>query len=235
MVEFRHSDAMWAQFPQLVPAVLYVEGFVSDAAPAEAVDRRMAEYVSSARTRLAGATIAELPEVSAWRRAFSAMGLKPTQYRCASESLLRRLDKHGSLPRVHPLVDLCNALSVAYAIPVAALDLACIAGALEVRHASGHETYETFSGEHEHPAPGEVVFVDSAEAAHARRWTNRQSGASAVSPSTRDVLIVAEGLHPTASDDVPRLADALAAELHNLWGLSAKTAVLSRERPQFAT
>ena len=50
------------------------------------------------------------------------MGLKPTQYRCASESLLRRFRKEGSLPRLHPLVDLCNAVSMAYAIPVAVLD-----------------------------------------------------------------------------------------------------------------
>src|SRR5215471_7162093 len=33
----------------------------------------------------------ELPEVQAWRRIFSRMGLKPTQYGCGSESLLRRI------------------------------------------------------------------------------------------------------------------------------------------------
>jgi DNA/RNA-binding domain of Phe-tRNA-synthetase-like protein len=37
------------------------------------------------------------------------MGLKPTQYRCAPEALLRRLRKEGTLPPLHPLVDLCNA------------------------------------------------------------------------------------------------------------------------------
>jgi DNA/RNA-binding domain of Phe-tRNA-synthetase-like protein len=47
------------------------------------------------------------------------MGLKPTQYRCAAESLLRRYRKERFLPRIHPLVDLCNAISLAFAIPVA--------------------------------------------------------------------------------------------------------------------
>jgi DNA/RNA-binding domain of Phe-tRNA-synthetase-like protein len=232
VVEFCHSEAVWEQFPQLVPAVLYVEGVRAETAPVDAV---VADYVSRARSRLAGSAIADFPEIQAWRRAFAAMGLKPTQYRCASESLLRRLDKHGSLPRIHPLVDLCNALSVAHAIPVAALDVSRIAGALEVRHARGDEIYEAFSGEHEHPVPGEIVFADSAGMAHARRWTNRQSGASAVRPGTRDVLIVVEGLHPAASDDVPRLAASLAAELSSLWGVGAKTAVLTRESPRFVT
>lgn len=90
------------------------------------------------------------------------MGLKPTQYRCASESLLRRLRKEGELPRIHPVVDLCNALSVAYGVPVAALDVDRISGPLlEVRHALGDEHYTTFGGDTEHPAPGEVTFVDS--------------------------------------------------------------------------
>jgi DNA/RNA-binding domain of Phe-tRNA-synthetase-like protein len=39
--------------------------------------------------------------------------MKPTQYRCASEALLRRFRKEGALPRIHPLRDLCNAVSLA--------------------------------------------------------------------------------------------------------------------------
>ena len=88
------------------------------------------------------------------------MGLKPTQYRCAAESLLRRLRTQGSLPRLHPLVDLCNAISVAYAIPVAVFDVSKLTGDLEVRYAAGNEAYLTFAGEVEHPAPHEVIFAD---------------------------------------------------------------------------
>jgi hypothetical protein len=53
---------------------------------------------------------------------FSQMGLKPTQYRCASEALLRRFRKDGSLPWIHPLVEVCNPVSLAYAIPIAVAD-----------------------------------------------------------------------------------------------------------------
>ena len=132
------------------------------------------------------------------------MGLKPTQYRCAAESLLRRFRKEGSLPRLHPLVDLCNAVSLAFAVPVAVLDADQVAWPLEVRYASGDEDYLTFGGEVEHPAPGEVIFADQAGQAHARRWTNRQSGRSAVSPATSTVLIVAEALHERRGRDHPR-------------------------------
>src|SRR5438067_10742526 len=150
-MHFQHSSHIWRDYPELVAGVLFVEGITHDVS----IDSRLASLTTRARSRLAGAAEGELLEIQAWRRAFSRMGLKPTQYRCASESLLRRFRKETSLPRLHPLVDLCNAVSLAFAIPVAVLDVAEIAWPLVVRYAAGDEDYLTFGGETEHPAPGE--------------------------------------------------------------------------------
>lgn len=220
MSTFRHSDALWADFPQLVPGVLHVESF------REAYD--LTEYLETAERRLDGTTETQLPEIQAWRRAYTQLGLKPTQYRCASEALLRRFRKEKVLPRIHPVIDLCNAVSMAYAIPVAVLDLARISGDLEVRYATGDEEYLTFGGEIENPQPGEVVFADDAGQAHARRWTNRQSGLSAVREGTETVLIVAEALHETAAEDVKSLVSTLEKELAH-----HRAAILDRASPEF--
>jgi DNA/RNA-binding domain of Phe-tRNA-synthetase-like protein len=210
---FEHADEIWRDFPDLVPGVVVTAGITPDAKVADAVAR----YTAIANSRLAEAPESEFPEIRAWRRAFSRMGLKPTQYRCAAEALLRRLRKEGSLPSLHPLVDLCNAISVAFATPVAVLDADQISGHLQVRYATGDEQYLSFGGEVEHPEPGEVIFADEAGQAHARRWTNRQSAASAVRPGTSSVLIVAEALHETAAADMQRLVAALTAELTAAW------------------
>lgn len=228
-MHFQHSDQIWADFPHLAAGVLYAEGITAGAS----VGPLIAEHTVTARARLADGSEAELPQVQAWRRAFSQMGLKPTQYRCASEALLRRFRKASSLPRVHPLVDLCNALSMAWAIPVAAFDVSKITDHLQVQHATGEEDYLTFTGEVEHPDPGEVVFADGAQRVHARRWTNRQSGLSAVRATTNAVLVVAEGLHDSAAVDVRALIDTLAGELDALWATTAATAVLTRSSPRF--
>ena len=227
-MRFQHSGDIWRDFPQLVPGALYLAGITADA------EVETDRFYATAAARLTGATESELPEIQAWRRAFAQMGLKPTQYRCASESLLRRFRKDGSLPRLHPLVDLCNAVSLAFAVPVAVLDASAITGPLEVRYATGDEGYLTFAGEVEHPAPGEVIFADQAGHAHARRWTNRQSGRSAVRDSTTRALIVAEALHDSASSDVPELVAVLAAELQAAWSLNPQTAVLTAASPRFA-
>ena len=209
--------------------MLVATGITADAA----VEPRIEAFNMLAQARLAAGTETDLPEIQAWRRTFSKMGLKPTRYRCASESLLRRFRKEGALPRIHPLVDLCNAVSLAFAIPVAALDVARISGHLEVRRAAGDENYLTLSGEPENPEQGEVTFVDAAGHAHARRWTNRQSGHSAVRDTTRTVLITAEAMHASAAKDVPDLIATLSAALSSVWPTTVRTATLSRSAPRF--
>jgi DNA/RNA-binding domain of Phe-tRNA-synthetase-like protein len=228
-MHFRHSAAIRAEFPELVAGVLFAEGITTKIAAGP----RTGRFEAAASARLAEGPEGEWPEIRAWRQAFSRMGLKPTQYRCASEALLRRFRKEGALPAIHPLVDLCNALSLAFAIPVAAFDAARIAGSIEVRHAAGSEEYLTFSGEIEHPEPGEVIFADEAGRAHARRWTNRQSGYSAVRDDTNSVLIVAEAMHDAAADDIPRLVETIAGELSAVWTVAPKSAILSSSAPRF--
>jgi DNA/RNA-binding domain of Phe-tRNA-synthetase-like protein len=225
-MHFQHAAAVWRDFPALVPGVLYAEGITGD------VTADTDRLTATAQARLADGPEGELPEIQAWRRAFAKMGLKPTQYRCAAESLLRRFRKEGSLPRLHPLVDLCNAASLAFALPVAVFDAARVAWPLEVRYAAGDEEYVTFGGNTEHPAVGEVIFADQAGRAHARRWTNRQSGLSAVRDATSAVLIVAEALHETAAADVRALTATLAAGL-TAWSATPQTAILTATDPRF--
>jgi len=226
---FQHSSEIWRDFPELVPGVLSAKGITEDVS----VVRQVAKFGAIAEARLATASEGELHEIQAWRRAFSRMGLKPTQYRCASESLLRRFRKEKSLPRIHPLIDVCNVISIAFATPVAVFDVSEIAEYLEVRYAIGGETYLAFSGETENPDPHEVIFADGDGRAHARRWTNRQSRYSAVRDTTTAVLIVAEAMHGSALMDVQGLTAALADELDAIWSVTPESQILSHASPRF--
>jgi DNA/RNA-binding domain of Phe-tRNA-synthetase-like protein len=229
-MEFQHAAGIWRDFPELVPGVVFADGITPDAKVTDGISR----FSEIARSRLADTPESEFPEIQAWRRAFTRMGLKPTQYRCASESLLRRFRKEGSLPPLHPLVDLCNAISLAFATPIAVFDVAEVSGGLQVRYAAGDEQYLTFGGDIENPAPHEVIFADAAGQAHARRWTNRQSGRSAIRDSTSTVLIVAEALHPTAAADMSRLIQTLVTELTAVWPVNPATTILTAADPRAA-
>jgi DNA/RNA-binding domain of Phe-tRNA-synthetase-like protein len=227
-MHFAHSAEIWRQFPALVPGVLVVE----DIRPDADVEGLLTPWYARARDRLSRGPESELAEVSAWRRAYTRMGLKPTQYRSAAEALLRRFRREGAVPRLHPLVDLCNAVSLGFALPVAVLDLARIAEHVEVRHATGDEQHVGVHGEIESPEPGDVIFAVAAGHAHARRWTFRQSQHSTVRSDTQQVLIVSEGLHASAPVDVPTLLDVLARDIAAIWAAPCARAVLTAAAPR---
>jgi DNA/RNA-binding domain of Phe-tRNA-synthetase-like protein len=229
-MKIQHSSQIWEQFPQLVPIVISVAGIDS----AKSVEHSVAKFHETARIRLQKNPEGEWPEIQAWRRIFSAMGLKPTQYRCASESLLRRFKTDNGLPTIHPIIDLCNAISISQGIPIAVFDADQIYGSLTVCHATGSEKYLTFGGETENPKEGEIIFVDEAQNAHARRWCNRQSKLSSIQPDTQNVLIVAEAVHQEAAAISSIVMQTLTQTIEEIWpGAKTVKKILSKQTPSF--
>lgn len=225
---FCHAAEIWQNFPQLAPGLLVV----SNIHPNVNAEPLLPRWYGQARERLRDRRESEMPQIAAWRRAYTQMGLKPTKYRSAAEALLRRFKHEDDLPRLHPLVDLCNAVSLAFALPVAVFDLDRVEEFLEVRYATGGEQYLAFSGQVETPPAGEVIFADGANHVHARRWTFRQSRQSTIGPSTTRALIVSEGLHPTANVDIPALLTALEEGITALWRRPQCRAILTAASPR---
>jgi len=225
---FCHAPEIWQQFPQLAAGLLVANGIQ----PQVEVEAQLQPWYQRARERLSQGPESQLAEVAAWRRTYAQMGLKPTQYRSAGEALLRRFRREDAVPRLHPLVDLCNAVSLAFALPVAVFDLAQVEAFLEVRPARGTEEYLAFSGEIEIPPADEIIFADGANHVHARRWTFRQSRRSVITPETGRALIVSEGLHESARADVAALIEALAEEIGRGWSPPSHRAMLTAEAPR---
>lgn len=221
-MRFSYSQYMQQTFPGRVSGVIKIN-CINDQVT---VDEAIARFIPIASKRLVKSSEGEFPEIRAWRKAFSTMGLKPTKYRCASEALLRRFRKEEKLPRINPLIDLCNAASVAFAIPIAVFDQNKITGDLTVRQAVGNENYMSFGGKTEHPENDEIIFADDGGHAHARRWANRQSSHSAVSAQTTRALIVAEALHDDAEHDMVRLILELSKALRVVYNTDTKNAFL---------
>ena len=102
---FTHADAVWDGHGGLRAAVLAVDGVRCMTTDPERQAGLLARIEARLAGRAGGRDGGRLPPGA---RPFSRMGLKPTQYRCAAEALLRRFRKERSMPRFHPLVDWLN-------------------------------------------------------------------------------------------------------------------------------
>jgi DNA/RNA-binding domain of Phe-tRNA-synthetase-like protein len=139
------------------------------------------------------------PHLLAWREAFRAFGAK--RYRCSAEALIRRVDE---FPRINRLVDLYNACSVRWAVPVGGEDIDHVAGTVRLVFASGSEPFD--GGDP--PKPGEVVWADDAGVT-CRRWNWRQGVRTRLTEDTRRAYFLFDAL--------PELDDAsLASAMEDL-------------------
>ena len=167
--------------------------------------------------------------LAAWAEAYRAFGARPNRTPCSAEALRKRVLKQGSLPAINAVVDVYNALSLRYAIPVGGEDMAAYAGSPRLIVADGSETFETTAdGEPavETPDPGEVVWRDDAGVT-CRRWNWRQGPRTRLTEDSTAMWFVFERLDPMPLSAAEDAAGELVDYLRRLApGLEADVAVL---------
>jgi DNA/RNA-binding domain of Phe-tRNA-synthetase-like protein len=181
----------WPEYTAVVVLADGVRGGPSD----ELSERLLTGAEESAReSGLARA--ADDPRIAAWRSAFSDFGAKPSRYPSSAESLLARVLKGGSLPRLGALVDTYNAVSLRHVIPVGGEDLDRLQGNLRLVRASGDEAFDGSDGP---PRPGEVVWRDDIGVT-CRRWNWRQGRRTQLTAATERAFFVFDRLPPLEPD-----------------------------------
>ena len=234
MTYFRYSPAIIDRYPAIIGGVIEARGVRNDPTPQPLAALYEAQQAMS-KAQMERVAPSELPSLAAWRAAFRAFGVDPTQSRSAAESLLRRLSKQGDIPHINTLVDLANLVSIRYGLPVAVFDTAQMVGGLRVDFAVGDERFADLgSSESVNPQPGEVIFSDEAGIVHARRWCWRQSAQSAARETTTDILITVEGHHAAARTDVEGARRDLLALLSDYAGGTHTSALLDAAQPVYS-
>ncbi|MBD9679189.1 B3/4 domain-containing protein [Pseudomonas sp. PDM18] len=168
--------------PQIDPAIAAIApGFRALSITLEAAPILHPEVAELALQRACAALAAGEPawgdaHLAAWAEVFRRFGAKPQRTPCSAEALRKRALRDGSLPSIDPVVDLYNAISVQFAIPVGGENLAAYAGTPRLVIADGSETFDTLKDgapAHESPDAGEVIWRDDFGVT-CRRWNWRQ-------------------------------------------------------------
>jgi DNA/RNA-binding domain of Phe-tRNA-synthetase-like protein len=116
------------------------------AAAANHLERRQREVEAQSRQRFSLQAMTEDPAIAAMRSLFRQAGCDPTRYRPSSEALLRRVLKGDALPKIHPLVDLNNCLSIALAVPCCVLAEGSVRAPFVLRAGRDDEAFESLRG-----------------------------------------------------------------------------------------
>ena len=226
-MRFVIEPAVFEKLPDACFGVVAAKG-VDNTGTYPRIDALLDEGIALAESRFAGKRVKEEPDILPYRAAFQALGVNPNKYMCSIEALFTRIAKGKGMPRINPLVDLNNAVSLKYTLPMGTHDLGASPLDIEVRFARAGDVFLPFGGETaESPDDGELVYAVGSEV-RTRRWTWRQSEQGKIGPETSYVFFPIDGFTGFNRDRVLEARDELAALVREVFGCEVKTGLLDR-------
>lgn len=156
--------------------------------------------------------------LAAWAEIFRLFGAKPQRTPCSAEALRKRVLRDGTLAGIDPIVDLYNAISIKYALPIGGENFDAYAGAPRLTIADGTELFDTTkdgNAVHESPEPGEVIWRDDLGVT-CRRWNWRQGTRTRLDSSAQRMWFILESLPEMPMEALGMAGDELTQGLQQM-------------------
>jgi DNA/RNA-binding domain of Phe-tRNA-synthetase-like protein len=234
VVEVRIEEKIFQDFPLFRRGIVVASG-IQNRGTSEELETLLHEAVESAGRQ--PIDVKADPRIVVWSEAHRRFGSNPNKFPPAHFSLIKRVQKPGiHLPFINKVVAIMNYNSIADVIPVGGDDLDHAGPCLELRYASGQETFVPLDSPEtsEHPTQGEVIYVvaDSG-GVMCRRWNWRNGYETRITEETRAMVMNIDGLGPESESRATKTRDRVAAMLEKHCGAQTVTAMLTPACPSF--
>ncbi len=143
MAVFSIDPEVFERLPGVCFGAVAARG-IDNTAQRPEIGRLLDDAIDSARARLEGVNLKEYPQIAMYREAFQRLGMNPNKYMSSIEALCKRVAKGTPFPKINPIVDIGNAMSLRYILPMGAHDIRKLAGDLTVRFARPEDHFLPF-------------------------------------------------------------------------------------------
>lgn len=203
---------------------------VDNTRPSKQIDDLLTQAVEAMKKNFIGDKAQDHPKIKPWRTTFSKLGISGSKFQSSVESMARRILKGEPFPKINPLVDLYNSVSLRFLVPMGGHDLDTIEGNIQLRFAEGWEPFTSMGGMETVTVPkGELVYRDDREVL-TRNWVWRQCEKDKATEKTKNIFIPMDVLGEVGSE----MADEIILELSRLipryLGGTLFSAVLTSEK-----
>ena len=249
-MKFIIEKEVFEKLPTACFGVVVAKG-VDNTGHYEKIDRMLDESIAMASARFEGKKVKEEPDIIPYREAFRALDINPNKYMCSAEALFTRIAKGKGMPHINPAVDLGNALSLKYKLPIGAHDMYTFVkpdgkgrgsegAGISIRPSTADDHFRPFGapeGEFDDPEPGEVVYVSGNEI-RTRRWTWRQSEQGKMQDKTSAVFYPIDGFADHNLEDVKKVMKDFTEQIANYFARSGSrctvaTGLVTKDEPRF--
>lgn len=230
-MKFIVEREIFEKLPSACFGVVMAKGIDNSKAYPE-IDRLLDESIEAAAQRFGGKKVKEEPNILAYREAFRALDINPNKYLCSIEALFTRIAKGKGMPHINPVVDLGNAVSLKYTLPMGAHDLGSSSEDICIRPARSGDTFLPFGSDTEEtPDIGEVVYTVGQQV-RTRRWTWRQSEHGKITPASTDIFFPIDGFTDFNRDWVFAARNELQALVKRTFGCETVVGFVDSGHPE---
>ena len=226
------AEELFDKLPTACFGAVFVQG-IDNRGTIPEISEMLDEQIAYCESIMSGVSVKQSDFILPYREAFRAFGINPNKYMCSIEALMTRISKGKGMPSINPAVDLGNAISLKYIIPIGAHDVATfVDGGLEVRRAVPEDTFIPFGGEGcETPDADEIIYA-SGNTVRTRRWTWRQSEIGKITDKTTDIFFPIDGFSDFNKKSVESAIELFEDTLHRMFNCTVKTGIVDRNNPK---
>lgn len=234
MMKFIVTPDIFAKLPDMYVGVVVAHG-INNQRPYPEIDQLLEKYEQHAQKEFHDVNVKQRSEIIPYREAFRKIGINPNRFPCSVEALFKRLSKGKSLPHINPLVDLNNAISLKYTLPMGTHNLDHAQADIVMRLSEPGDYFIPLgkdATDKEQPDEGEVVYAVGHEV-RTRRWTWRQSDQGKITATTQNVFFPIDGFANVNQDQVDAAVAELAQQLQTIFNVDVQTGIVDQDHPTF--
>jgi len=173
-MQFRVDGKVFEILPKVCFGAVVAKGLDNSGSKKE-IQGLLEQVIEKTREKFKSVKPKEHQDLRPYRDAFKNMGINPNKFPCSVEALTTRIARGGSLPDINPAVNLVNAFSLKYTLPMGAHDLDAVEGDIEVRFSRNGDIFIPFGQtDPEILTDGELVYASGSNI-KTRKWIWRHS------------------------------------------------------------
>ncbi|KAJ52372.1 DNA/RNA-binding domain of Phe-tRNA-synthetase-like protein [Clostridium tetanomorphum] len=161
--------------------------------------------------------VKESDEIIYYREAFKKLNINPNKFMSSIEAMVTRVSKKKGLPKINSIVDIGNAISLKYLIPLGAHDIDSADEDICVRFSKQGDKFIPF-GEKEGELldQGELIY-SVGNRVKTRRWIWRQSEEGKITKESKNIFFPIDGFKDKNHTSVINARDELGKLLKDIF------------------
>lgn len=231
-MKFTVSSEVFEKLDNVCFGVIVAKGIDNSLVKNDIVEK-LDQSIKDCEDKFKDTKVKELEGILCYRDAFKELGINPNKFMSSIEAMLTRTSKGKGLPNISPIVDLGNAVSLKYMVPLGAHDIDTLDGDIEVRFSKEGDGFIPLGTEEtEILEDGELIY-SAGDNVRTRRWIWRQSEQGKITNESKNIFFPIDGFADKNYESVISARDELASLLKEVFSCDVKVGFIDKNNTEF--